>query len=309
MWRGSGPVRLFRMARIHELRDGVHVIGTENWRLNSGLIVGSQRALVIDTGAGPRQGREILAAVREVTDLPLTVVNTHAHYDHYMGNAAFQRAGVEEFWAHKACAAAMREHGEYQRSFVGTQEPEMGDGEGMDTQIVFPTNTLPGNGRRPSLTRIELGDKPVTLFFLGLGHTDNDLCVGVEDVVFCGDLVEEGADPSFEDSYPQRWVETLRSLATLERYKVFVPGHGSPVSGTFVLQQADTMALAVKRAEQADPVAAGTVTASMFRLPYQAGVARIFLDRLATVRIETAASEPQTANSEQQQPQSQGTPQ
>ena len=297
------------MARIHELRDGVHVIGTENWRLNSGLIVGSQRALVIDTGAGPRQGREILAAVREVTNLPLTVVNTHAHYDHYMGNAVFQRAGVEEFWAHKACAVAMREHGDYQRSFVGTQEPEMGDAEGLDTQLVLPTNTLPGNGRRPSLTRIELGDKPVTLFFLGLGHTDNDVCVGVEDIVFCGDLVEEGADPSFEDSYPQCWVETLRSLATLERYKVFVPGHGSPVSNTFVLQQADTMALAVKRAEQADPTSAGTVTASMFRLPYQAGVARVFLDRLATVRIETAASAPRTASSEQPQPQSQGIPQ
>lgn len=297
------------MARIHELRDDVYVIGTENWRLNSGLIVGSQRALVIDTGAGPRQGREILAAVRDITDLPLTVANTHAHYDHFMGNAAFLRAGAEEFWAHKACAAAMREHGEYQRSFVGTQEPEMGDGDGMDTQLVFPTNTLPGNGRRPSLTRIELGDKPVTLFFLGHGHTDNDLCVGVDDIVFCGDLVEEGADPSFEDSFPQRWVETLRSLATLERYNVFVPGHGSPVSGTFVLQQADTMALAVKRAEQADPESTGSVTASMFRLPYQAGVARIFLDRLATVRVETAASALQPASSGQPQLRSPSNPQ
>ena len=294
------------MARIHELRDGVYVIGTDNWRLNSGLIVGSQRALVIDTGAGPRQGREILAAVREITQLPLTVVNTHAHYDHYMGNAAFQRAGAVEFWAHKACGAAMRQHGDYQRSFVSTQEPEMGDGEGLDTQLVFPTNTVPGNGRRPSLIRIELGDKLVTLFFLGLGHTDNDVCVGVADVVFCGDLVEEGSDPSFEDSYPQCWVETLRALAALERYKVFVPGHGSPVSSTFVLQQADTMALAVKRTEQSDTASAGTLTASMYRLPYQAGVARIFLDRLATVRAGTAASETQPANSGQTQPRSQG---
>lgn len=81
------------MARTQELRPGVYVIGTENWRLNSGLVLGTQRALVIDTGAGPRQGREILTAVRELTELPLTVVNTHAHYDHYMGNAVFTAPG------------------------------------------------------------------------------------------------------------------------------------------------------------------------------------------------------------------------
>ncbi|WP_286738987.1 MBL fold metallo-hydrolase [Kocuria sp. UBA1838] len=271
------------MARTQELRPGVYVIGTENWRLNSGLVLGTQRALVIDTGAGPRQGREILTAVRELTELPLTVVNTHAHYDHYMGNAVFTRAGATEFWAHKACAAAMAEVGEYQRSFVSTQEPEMGEGQGMDTQLVMPTNTLPGDGRRPSLTRIDLGERPVTLFFLGPGHTDNDVCVGVDDVVFCGDLVEEGADPNFEDAYPQRWVESLRALATLERYRVFVPGHGSPVTGNFVSQQADTMELAIRRARDAGLSGEGPSTASMYRLPYQAGVARVFLDRLAAI--------------------------
>lgn len=279
------------MARTHELRDGVYVITTDNWRLNSGLVVGSQRALVVDTGAGPRQGREILAAVRNVTQLPLTVVNTHAHYDHYMGNAVFARAGAVEFWAHKTCAATMRSLGGYQRSFVGTQEPEMGEAQGLDTQLVFPTNTLPGTGRRPSLSRIDLGDKPVTLFFLGQGHTDHDVCVGVDDVVFCGDLIEEGADPGFDDAYPQRWVESLRALATLERYKVFVPGHGNPVTATFVLQQADTMALAIRRAEEAAPDADSPMTtASMYRLPYQSGVARIFLDRLSAVRHEIAAT-------------------
>ncbi|CAL8899351.1 MBL fold metallo-hydrolase [Kocuria varians] len=296
------------MARTQELRRGVYVIGTENWRLNSGLVLGTQRALVIDTGAGPRQGREILAAVRDITDLPLTVVNTHAHYDHYMGNAVFARAGATEFWAHKACASAMAEVGEFQRSFVGTQEPEMGDATGIDTQLVLPTNTLPGNGRRPSLTRIDLGERPVTLFFLGPGHTDNDVCVGVHDVVFCGDLVEEGADPNFEDAYPQRWVESLRALATLERYTAFVPGHGTPVTANFVAQQADTMDLAVHRAKDVIASGEGPSTAAMYRLPYQAGVARVFLDRLALIAAESEAELQPRPTPELPQPQSPGTP-
>lgn len=111
---------------LSEVGDDIHVITTENWRLNSGLVVGSSRALVIDTGAGPRQGREILEAVRTVTQLPLVVLNTHAHYDHYMGNAVFERAGVTEFWSHRDAAAAIGTHGDFQRSFVGVLEPEMG---------------------------------------------------------------------------------------------------------------------------------------------------------------------------------------
>lgn len=55
-----------------------YVLVTEGALLNTGLVVGLERAMVIDTGCGPGQGREILDAVREKTDLPLVVVNFHA---------------------------------------------------------------------------------------------------------------------------------------------------------------------------------------------------------------------------------------
>ena len=47
------------MAQTIELADGVYRIATDNYRLNTGLILGLEAALVIDTGAGPRQGTEI----------------------------------------------------------------------------------------------------------------------------------------------------------------------------------------------------------------------------------------------------------
>ena len=56
------------MARTIEIADGIYQISTDNYRLNSGLIVGAEKALVVETGAGPRQGAEILRAVRRVTD-------------------------------------------------------------------------------------------------------------------------------------------------------------------------------------------------------------------------------------------------
>ncbi|MFI7483671.1 MBL fold metallo-hydrolase [Kocuria sp. M1R5S2] len=283
------------MARINSLRDGVFAVSTDNWRLNSGVVLGTRRALVIDTGAGPRQAREILEAVRSLTSLPLAVVNTHAHYDHFMGNAVFQRAGAEDFWGHRGCAEAILAHGDFQRSYVGTHEPEMAAAEGLDTRIVVPNRHLPGTGRRPSVTRVDLGERSVVLFSLGRGHTDNDVCVGVDDVVFTGDLVEEGADPSFEDSYPRGWVDALDSLASLDRYRVYVPGHGVPVERGYVRQQARTMRAAIERVDSseragAEPHGVRPVTASMFRLPYNPGAARVLLDRLERIRVEDGAA-------------------
>lgn len=281
------------MITINEVGQDVHVITTENWRLNSGLVVGHSRALVIDTGAGPRQGRAILEAVRKVTDLPLVVLNTHAHFDHYMGNAVFQRAGVTDFWSHRVAAQAMTEYGDYQRSFVGVLEPEMGEGSGLDTRIVVPTRHLPGSGRRPALTRIDLGERQALVFSLGRGHTDNDVLVGVDDVVFAGDVVEQGADPSFEDSFPEEWVSGLEQLADLDRYSVVVPGHGLPVDHDEVRGMAATMATAIERirvtkAEQPLNQVPVQITASMFRLPYGPGASRILLDRLTQLDAEGA---------------------
>ena len=64
------------MSRWLEVGPDNYVLTTQGSLLNTGLVVGSERALVIDTGSGPRQGREILDAVREKTQLPLVVVNT-----------------------------------------------------------------------------------------------------------------------------------------------------------------------------------------------------------------------------------------
>ena len=48
------------MARTIELADGVYRIATDNYRLNTGLVLGLERALVVDTGAGPRPGNRNL---------------------------------------------------------------------------------------------------------------------------------------------------------------------------------------------------------------------------------------------------------
>jgi glyoxylase-like metal-dependent hydrolase (beta-lactamase superfamily II) len=52
------------------------------------LVIGEQGAVLIDTGCGIGNLR---SAVREVTDKPLMVINTHTHSDHLGSNAQFDQ--------------------------------------------------------------------------------------------------------------------------------------------------------------------------------------------------------------------------
>jgi glyoxylase-like metal-dependent hydrolase (beta-lactamase superfamily II) len=50
------------------------------------LIIGNKKALLFDTGLGLDS---IQVVVRQLTSLPVTVINSHTHFDHIGGNADF----------------------------------------------------------------------------------------------------------------------------------------------------------------------------------------------------------------------------
>lgn len=61
--------------------------------VGSHLIVGDQKALLIDTGYGYGNLREVAL---KVTDKPLIVINSHVHPDHSLGNGLFEEVYVGE---------------------------------------------------------------------------------------------------------------------------------------------------------------------------------------------------------------------
>src|SRR5678816_3270094 len=62
---------------------------------NNAWLVTDDGVLVIDARQHPKRAEELLAAIRKTTDKPIKyLINTHAHGDHYFGNAVFKREGA-----------------------------------------------------------------------------------------------------------------------------------------------------------------------------------------------------------------------
>ena len=183
-------------------------LGPSVWRavaepdaVNLVLIAGDERALLVDTGSSPEQGRAVRAAVAEVSGVPLeVVVVTHAHHDHLLGLPAFADLTT-----------------------VG-HEDVPGPNRSMVLAVAF-----------------DLGGRRVEVAHLGRGHTGGDLVVVVPeaDLLVVGDLVESAGPPSLgPDSFLQEWPVTVDGVIGLMTGATrAVPGHGDPVDRPYVYEQ------------------------------------------------------------------------
>jgi glyoxylase-like metal-dependent hydrolase (beta-lactamase superfamily II) len=252
-----------------EVADQVFMRRYADFGVNVALVVGSDEALVVDTRSSERQGRELWGEIRWMTQGRLTVVNTHHHYDHAFGNAAFLPADI---WGQEQCAARLRSDSRTTQYALAAAMPEVAH-EYTDTQITPPNKTF-----REGVT-LTLGDRVVELRHFGRGHTDNDVVVIVPDVhvILAGDLIEQGGPPSFEDSYPMDWPLTLERILEVAHGPV-VPGHGEVVSRAFVEGQlADLSALAqLARRVRFD---GGSAYDALPMSPFPATAARVALSR------------------------------
>lgn len=230
-----------------EVADGVLVWRQPVLDVNAVLVRGGTGAIVVDTLSTPAQATELADAIRRVTPLPWRVVNTHHHFDHCFGNAVLAPDPGTEVWAHSECVARFERWtttdggaarvaeiaAEYAESL-----PELAAGVAGVT-LRAPDRAVPGE------VTLDLGDRVVELRHLGRAHTDNDLVVVVPDVdvVLAGDIVENGAPPSFDDSWPLEWAGTVAGLIELAPTTV-VPGHGTAMGLDDVrAQHADLTAL------------------------------------------------------------------
>ena len=208
----------------------------ETFDVAVGAIVGSDGLLVIDTRGASRQGREVLADLRQLSPLPVRwVVNTHWHGDHTFGNAAFDAP----IYAHQSVPGMLAAWGEPMREALVRRAPHAAE-EVNETAITPPTETFVH-----TLT-LDLGDRQVELTYPGRGHTAGDIVVRVSDadVLYAGDLIKSSTPPSYSPgAFPLEWPATLDTVAELlTADSAVMPGHGPAVDAAYLKAQRDELA-------------------------------------------------------------------
>jgi glyoxylase-like metal-dependent hydrolase (beta-lactamase superfamily II) len=216
-----------------QLEDGVFRRRYESLDLNVGVVIGEDGVLIVDTRASHRQAGELVEELGEITSLPVRwVVNTHWHWDHVFGNSLFLDA---EIWGHELCQIVLLSRGDEMKAAAKEWLPPEHHDEIDQVEVIAPGKTFAESAS------LAIG-RAVEMRYHGFGHTDADIIITLPDadVSFFGDLVEEGAPPSFGDSYPVAWPLTLR-LASESLPGTIVPGHGDVVDPEFVSSQHDEL--------------------------------------------------------------------
>lgn len=188
---------------------------------NLGLVVGSDRAFLIDDQYAPLVPK-IRAAIAEVTDKPVSfVLNTHWHGDHVGGNEAFAETGTLVV-AHDNVRTRLS----------------------SDQVMAAFDRTVPAapKGALPVITFSEqvsfhVGGHTVRAIHIPSAHTDGDAIVHLPEtnVIHTGDLVFYGLYPVVDysngGSLKGMADATAKLLEMSNEDTRFIPGHGPVVIG------------------------------------------------------------------------------
>lgn len=249
---------------IRKLADGVYAAIRRQPPLfsfdpNNVFIINDDDVIVVDANASLAGTKDLLAALRKLTNKPVRyVINTHWHDDHIIGNQVYREAFPSvEFIAHASTLADrptigdanrkqmleggrgyvkyLRERVEQNKSLAGTAITEeervnyLGDiawleralAEAPNVKILPPTLTVDDH------MTLHRGERIIEIRHLGRGHTGADLIVHLpkEGILITGDLVVWPIPLIGSTSFPAAYAATMERLLAVPANTI-VPGHG-----------------------------------------------------------------------------------
>jgi glyoxylase-like metal-dependent hydrolase (beta-lactamase superfamily II) len=200
------------------------------------LFIGDDRAALVDSGLGVA---DIHAVVSRLTDRPITVLTTHAHWDHVGGHSSFAEIAVH------AADAGWLEHGlpvplpvireNFRKEHLTRQLPE-----GFDADRYVPFTGRPSRILRDGDT-IDLGGR-VLMVLHTPGHSPGHLCVyePKRGYLVTGDLLYEGRlDAYYPSTDPLQFARSIARVAALPGVVALLPGHHRLDIPTSYLAEAD----------------------------------------------------------------------
>ena len=181
------------------------------------LIVGDNRALMFDTGCGENEVKgnyKIKYIIDKITSLPVTLIQSHFHFDHNQNIHEFERIAFPDL-------PELRERVTPEGQFQFTQE-DLFEGD-------YPSE-ITVDEWFPLETDIDLGGQMIQLVHVP-GHSDESVAIMIPSagMILLGDFLYNGALFLFHNDdllVYQQTVKHLRSLLS-DDYRLF-GAHGKP---------------------------------------------------------------------------------
>jgi glyoxylase-like metal-dependent hydrolase (beta-lactamase superfamily II) len=254
--RAQAPAASAQLFDIQKIADGVYFALAHPQALtncNAAIFVNSQDVLVVDAHSKPSAAASLIAQIKkEVTTKPVRyLVNTHFHWDHTQGDAAYRATGSKvEIIASETTKelVAQNARNRLKDSLAGV--PQIIDGlqarlakasgaekdfykEQIRLAQAYQAEMKSFMPELPDITFaksyvIKDSAHDLHIEFHGRAHTAGDV------VVFCpqqravatGDAII-GFLPNIADGYPREWPRTINSIGELGAVHL-LPGHGAP---------------------------------------------------------------------------------
>jgi len=191
------------------------------------LIIGPEKAVLIDTGCGIGDLRK---AVAEVTDKPVIVVNTHTHLDHLGGNRQFDEIAMFDHPLSRRVALEGASHEIMQREILA---------ENLVTQP-WPRGFAPSGFALPPFKvnrwlrdgdRLDFGGGDLEVIYTPGEAADHiSLLDRTDRILFCGDILLHGPVWTHLEggSLKDLLISYRRLMGYFEDFDHLMPGHNQP---------------------------------------------------------------------------------
>src|SRR5712692_2759290 len=158
--------------QIQKFKEGIYVYVGKNLNSNCGIVLTQDGVVLIDSGHNPTDSRAILAAVKQLTSLPVRfLLDTEPHPDHTTGHFVFSPPAV--VIAHEGAAESMknREREDPERiKKLAAVSPE------MQTALEGYRFIPPHIEYRQKMT-LNMGERTFELMYLKGVHSEADTAV------------------------------------------------------------------------------------------------------------------------------------
>lgn len=226
----AGDARAEAVLKTHQIAENVYALvgpltnrdtGNLGNNANFGVVVTDEGVVLIDSG-GTYQGAQMIdAAIREITEKPVTLVINSGGQDHrWLGNGYFKAQGARIIAHEKAVADQRARSRDQLIALARLVGPEGTKG----TEPVYADETFSED------RTLIVGKTRLEIRHAGHAHTPGDSFVWLPDqkIVFSGDIIYMDRMMSIGPQSAHRsWITAFEAVAALEP-AVVVAGHGDP---------------------------------------------------------------------------------